>query len=280
MAKALRTPVTAQTPVPINAGKQTYLLPISNGIIEHREKIGSAIWLFMLLIDWITSEENGVGKVLGGKPVKLRDLMEALHLKGRQVSSQLQRLKAGGYIRLRRTSYGYSIEVMKSKKFINRDRQKVAGLHRSDPQQIADLDQQKTADHMPQISNNLPNRSAISCRNKEDITVDPTEELKAKPSLCKNADPRVKEFIDWFAGKYRERFCQSYYVRGGKDGKLVKDLLRSFDLPELKERALRLWESDDRFIAGTDRGIGILASQINKLGHMQRSTGLDGGYVR
>ena len=54
-------------------------------------------------------------------------------------------------------------------------------------------------------------------------------------------------------------------MRGGKDGQLVKDLLRTFDLPELKNRALRLWESEDPFISRTDRGIGILASQINKL---------------
>jgi len=70
-------------------GKQNYPPPISNGILEHRAKIGAAIWLFILLIDWTTSEENGVGKVLGGKPIKLRELMGALHLRERQVSSQL-----------------------------------------------------------------------------------------------------------------------------------------------------------------------------------------------
>jgi hypothetical protein len=63
-------------------GKLNHAIPVSNGIIEHREKIGSAVWLFLLLIDWTTSEdENGIGKVLGGKPIKLKDLTEALHLK-------------------------------------------------------------------------------------------------------------------------------------------------------------------------------------------------------
>lgn len=111
------------------ASKQNHLIPISNGIIEHREKIGSAVWLFILLIDWTTTaEENGAGKVLGGKPIKVKDLIEVLHLHERQIRSDLQRLKAGGYIRLTRNPYGYSIEVTKSKKFINRDRQKLADL--------------------------------------------------------------------------------------------------------------------------------------------------------
>jgi len=90
------------------------------------------------------------------------------------------------------------------------------------------------------------------------------DSVKGKPSRPK-ADSRVKELIDWFAAEYTKRFEQPYHVRGGKDGQLVKDLLRTFDLPELKNRALRLWESEDPFISRTDRGIGILASQINKL---------------
>ena len=87
---------------------------------------------------------------------------------------------------------------------------------------------------------------------------------RSRPNRLKG-DPRIKEFIDWFAPEYTKRFKLPYHVRGGKHGQLVKDLLRTFDLPELKNRALRLWESEDPFISRTDRGIGILASQINKL---------------
>src|SRR5688572_19752346 len=133
---------------------KTYSIPISNGILEHREQIGSAIWLFLLLIDWTTSERNGIGTVRGGKPIKLKDLMSALGLKERQVSTQLQRLKAGGYIQARRTPYGYVIEVMKSKKFVNRDQQKTADHYTSD--------QHKSADHKNETSNNLQQRSATS----------------------------------------------------------------------------------------------------------------------
>jgi hypothetical protein len=272
---------TKLTAAPTNACKQTYLLPISNGIIEHRQKIGSAIWLFMLLIDWTTSEENGVGKVLGGKPVKLRDLMEALHLKERQVSSQLRRLQAESYIRLRRTSYGYSIEVMKSKKFINRDRQKVA-----------DHGQHKTADHIVEIGNNLPNRSAISRRNKEDITLDLTnkerevtesdklipDSLSCHPKEKRTraaaaSDPRVKVFLTCFAEEYEKRQGVPYAVRWGKEGKLVKEILAVFDLPRLKDLAVRFLESSDPWVLQYGGfTIGVFISQINKLASTGKGT--------
>lgn len=138
------------------AAKQNYTLPISNGIIEHRQKIGSSIWLFILLIDWTTAEENGIGKVKGGKPIKLKELMEALTLKERQISSQLQRLKTGGYIRLRRNPYGYTIEVLKSKKFINRDRQKTTVLPFPAQQKVAGPEQQQIAGLNGEIGTVLP----------------------------------------------------------------------------------------------------------------------------
>jgi hypothetical protein len=77
-------------------------------------------------------------------------------------------------------------------------------------------------------------------------------------------NPEVKEFIDWFAGQYRTLRGEPYHINWGKDGTLVKDLLRTFDLQDLKRRALRMLESDDPWVSGTDRGIGILASQPNK----------------
>jgi hypothetical protein len=106
-----------------------------------------------------------------------------------------------------------------------------------------------------------PVRHALN-RNR---TVKKNMSVKSKSSRPKDSDPRVKEFIGWFFTGYQNRFNEPYHVKGGKDGHLVKDLLRIFDLPELKARALRLWQSEDPFIAKTDRGIGILSSQINAL---------------
>jgi hypothetical protein len=251
-------------------GKLNHAIPVSNGIIEHREKIGSAVWLFLLLIDWTTSEdENGIGKVLGGKPIKLKDLTEALHLKERQVSSQLQRLRSGGYIRLRRTPYGYSIEVLKSKKFINRDRQRSAEHDGSDQQQVTNPDQHKIADHEVETSNKLQQRSAIICRNKEDLTVDykKQREESKKPILprSKVSDPRIKELTESWAALYLTR-CGEGYPFTKKDFGQFENALRQFDVPRLKELAAQFFATADPWIkekAGFT--VGVFVSRLASL---------------
>ena len=184
---------TSQTAASVS--KQNHSIPLSNGIIEHRKKIGSAIWLFIQLIDWTTAEEDGIGRVFNGAPVKAQQIMEALDIKERQVSSQLHRLKNRGYIGLKRTSYGYIIVINKSKKFVNRDRQKVAALPPSDQHKTADQDPHKSTGLTVEIGNNPQVRSAIYCRNKEDITIDLTKKREATtksakliPALSKSED--------------------------------------------------------------------------------------------
>jgi hypothetical protein len=91
---------------------------------------------------------------------------------------------------------------------------------------------------------------------------------KRSSRLRENTDPRIKNFIDWFFTEYRNRLGRPYHVKGGKEGNLIKGLLSTFDLPTLKRCAVVLLESEDSFLSQTDRGIGILANQINKLAGM------------
>lgn len=247
------TPTTHEIP------KANYPIPVSNGIFDHREKVGSAIWLFLLLIDWTTVEQDGLGQVLGGKPVTVKELKEALGLEERQVRAQLQRLQSIKFIRLRRTSYGFVIEVLKSKKFFFRDRQKVAALPSPDRKEIAG--------HSRQIGNNSPLRSAINCRNKEDNTEETKKEsVRGKPSRPNGSDPRIKEFFTWWDREYRKRFSDSYHFTRGKEGSLIKSLLHNYDLPKLRDLASRFLNSRDPWVR--ENGgftIGVFASQINKL---------------
>lgn len=243
-----------------------YRIPVSNGIFEHREKVGSAIWLFLLLVDWTTVEQDGLGQVLGGKPVTAKKLKEALRLEERQVRAQLQRLQSIKFIRLKRTSYGFVIEVLKSKKFFFRDRQKVAALPLPD--------RQETSDQNPQIGNNSPLRSAINCRNKEDYTEETKKErVRVKPSLSNGSDPRVKEFFTWWDSEYQKQFLAPYVFNGGKDGATIKRLLRSYDLPRLTDLAVHFLESKDPWVQQNGGfTIGVFASQINKLVSTSKAT--------
>jgi phage replication O-like protein O len=80
----------------------------------------------------------------------------------------------------------------------------------------------------------------------------------------KAPDPRVKEYLSWFSSEYQKRFGTAYHVVFGRDGSLVKGVLRTFELPELQARTIRMWESTDKFIAATDRGIQVFTKFINR----------------
>ena len=79
-------------------------------------------------------------------------------------------------------------------------------------------------------------------------------------------DGRVKEFIDWWHQEYRKRFSNPYHFNGGKEGRLIKDLLRDYDLPRLRDIAGLFLDSTDPWVQQTGGfTIGVFCSQINKI---------------
>jgi hypothetical protein len=97
--------------------KESRPSPWWNGGLEHRPRIGDALWEFLWCIDAITKESNGVGLVLGGSPVKLKRIVDDIKADKETVRRHLKRLADENYIRIRRTPYGQIIEVLNSKKF-------------------------------------------------------------------------------------------------------------------------------------------------------------------
>jgi len=92
------------------------------------------------------------------------------------------------------------------------------------------------------------------------------EKVRGKPSPPNGSDPRVKEFFTWWDSEYQKRFSDPYHFNGGKDGSLIKALLRNYDLTKLTDLALRFLDSKDPWVR--ENGgytIGVFASQINKL---------------
>jgi len=64
-----------------------------------------------------------------------------------------------------------------------------------------------------------------------------------------------------------------YAVGWGKDSKLIKELPAAFDLPRLKDLAVRFFESPDPWVRQNGGfTVGVFISQINKL----TSTGANG----
>ena len=81
--------------------------------------MGIAVWEFMWCIDRVTKiDKDGVGWVLGGKPIKLEEIgMGSCRI---TVSRNLKKLKTQGYIIVIYTPYGIKIGVNKAKKSFNR----------------------------------------------------------------------------------------------------------------------------------------------------------------
>ncbi len=98
-------------------GRQSYPFPVWNGLLEHRKRIGPALWEFLWCLDRITQDRGEVGIVNGGAPVKAERIARNLKVSTRTIKQNLRRLVTEGYLKLRRTPYGNVIQVMNSSKF-------------------------------------------------------------------------------------------------------------------------------------------------------------------
>ena len=96
-------------------------------------------------------------------------------------------------------------------------------------------------------------------RKKETLT----KETLTKERLSRNPD--IKKFIDHYHDKFLDRFNEKPMIDGGKDGKIIKTLLGTYDLEILKEFLDRFFDSTDPFILQGGYTIGVFKSQINKL---------------
>jgi hypothetical protein len=92
-------------------------LPLWSGIMEHCGRIGPALWEFVWLIDKITEERDGLGLVLGGAPVKIKQIATDLGRGEHTVRRNLDRLERENYIDRTRTPYGFTARVRNSRKF-------------------------------------------------------------------------------------------------------------------------------------------------------------------
>jgi hypothetical protein len=106
------------------AERRTYVIPVSNGIFEHCQRIGVAVWVFLWMVDHTTKEVAGTdegieGLVYGGRAIRARDVARDLQMSTRTVHVHLARLLDGGY--LRKINHGDGMpsgySVLKSKKW-------------------------------------------------------------------------------------------------------------------------------------------------------------------
>ena len=78
---------------------------------------GKTLTAFLWCLDRITKEKDGIGIVLGGKPLTYAEMAESLGVSERSVRRNMDRLYFAGYIELIRTPRGQGIRVLNSCKF-------------------------------------------------------------------------------------------------------------------------------------------------------------------
>src|SRR5437588_7836530 len=96
-----------------------YYITIKNELLEpkHVIAIGPAVWLCMWLIDKVMAiNENGIGKVLNGKPVLYADIEKDLGISQRTYQRWVKQLEIKSYICTIRTPYGQVITISKAAK--------------------------------------------------------------------------------------------------------------------------------------------------------------------
>lgn len=96
-------------------------IQVKNNLLEpkHVRAMGAAIWEYIWCLDKMTSiNEEGTGKVLGGKPIKIDEIADDLGRHRSNVQKNLRRLVVQRYLNIKRQKYGLSIEINKAfKKF-------------------------------------------------------------------------------------------------------------------------------------------------------------------
>lgn len=161
-----------------------FYIQVKNGLLDddHELRMGPAVWQYMWILDRITKiDEEGIGWVLGGKPVTLDEI--AKNRSRDTVSRNLQRLKKEGYIDMTRTPYGLVISVMKAKKEFRRQSAK-----------MSNLSSKRESTNMPNHSAEMPNLSGKNVESNKTETVD----RDSKTVTIGASAQEVAEVIDLF----------------------------------------------------------------------------------
>ena len=97
---------------------------------RHYARMGSAIWLYGWLVLRQTHQSGSVGWVLGGAPVRYREIEEETGFNRRTLERWLSALRREGYIETTVAQEGISIRITKAKKFPQGVRKSAEGVRR------------------------------------------------------------------------------------------------------------------------------------------------------
>jgi len=170
-----------------------YYIEITNNLLDpkHRKNMKESVWLFMWLLDGMTSiSEEGIGKVLGGRPIKYELVKKDLGISRATFTRWVEMLVEKKYILTIRTPYGLSFSVNKAKKVFGKKVDKM-GIDSGQVKERCVINEQRCI-----------NNEASNIRQYKDNTINIYNNKNKKPfsNLTFRGMPVVK---DKFTGKLK-----------------------------------------------------------------------------
>jgi hypothetical protein len=85
---------------------------------KHYERMGAAVWLYGWLVLRQTRQEGTTGWVLGGKPIKYREIESETEFPPRTLERWMRVLRRAGYVETDTAPGGVVVRITKAKKFL------------------------------------------------------------------------------------------------------------------------------------------------------------------
>lgn len=233
-----------------------FYITVSLGLLEkkHYLNMKESVWLFLWYLDKMTSvSEEGIGKVLGGKPITYEEVNEDLQLPLRTYRRWVERLKRNGYINVIRTPYGLSISVNRA--------QKVFG------KQIKKTYAKSGTSNVPKVAHQVTKNGTSNIRQDSRQNNNKKKEIiKKEKEISPTAHSPGGEFIA-FLEKFNLLFSSHYQVTSGRQKKfslrkkafsleqIIQALENLASSPFHRGKNDRGWRADPDFLLRSDEQI-------------------------
>ncbi len=204
-------------------------IEIKNDLLDpkHVRALGESVWLYMWLIDKMTSyTEDGKGRVLGGRPVKFEEIETELGISRKTYFRWIKKLKDYPYIETTRTPYGIVFIVLKAHKFFGKRYVKkgtslprdesyvtqpdVSKVSKRSPKRDASRDKSDASNKTIQLDNTKTSHRAgmsddipvKSKNNSKSLLEDPTFVVEMKTQFpAVDVDQEIDIAKDWLASR-------------------------------------------------------------------------------
>jgi hypothetical protein len=187
-----------------------YNIEVKNNLLEpkHIQNMGAAVWLYMWLLDKITSiNENGVGKVLGNRAITHDEVYDEIGVDRRTYQRWVKRLRDYGYINTLRTPHGLVITINKATKSFKK---------RSD----------KSVTSPAKVKRQIGTSEATKVSHQNDKNV--ASIIKKTIAVDSNTNVLLQNTGDLPAAEFKELVSKLYY-----------EAIKSLDLPINNHNTLR-----------------------------------------